>query len=654
MNTLKTALILGIASALAACSPPAEQPEAPAPEEAAMPAAPPAVIESNPNRNPYFGDLHVHTTYSFDAFLFGTRATPDDAYAFAKGGALAHAEGFEMKMKKPLDFQAVTDHATYLGMLPEMFDETTKAGQHEIAADLRNAETPEEIGEAFQAVLPLIGGTEEEQADDLLDLNVVRGAWSKIIESAERNNEPGEFTAFIGYEYTTSGPEFENLHRNVIFPGSDAPDIPFSRLDSTNPEDLWDWLDDLRSQGMDALAIPHNSNGSNGWMFEKTNQAGEPIDAAYAEQRMRNEPLVEITQVKGTSDTHPMLSPNDEWADFEIMPVRVASPLESQPQGSYVREAWLNGLAMQDAGGMNPYRFGVIGSSDTHNAAGSFEEDNYWSKTARLDATPQLRGSVPLDEGMDANVFNISDLDSESSGEEASEEELAADESAYSDTPAQYWGASGLAGVWAESNTRAAIYDAFRRKETFATSGPHIPVRFFAGYGIDEALLEAEDVIAAAYAAGVPMGGDLLADGEAAPGFFVWALRDSDAAPLQRLQVVKGWVEEGQNNEQVFDVACSDGGTVDPETHRCPDNGAAVDLATCAISDDKGAAELSAVWRDPTFTPGQRAFYYVRVLENPKCRWSTWDAIREGVAPREDMHATIQDRAWSSPIWYVP
>ena len=648
MNALKATLMLAIATALAACSQPAEQPEAPTPEAAATPAAPVA-IESNPNRNPYFGDLHVHTTYSFDAFLFGTRATPDDAYAFAKGGALAHADGFEMQMKKPLDFQAVTDHATYLGMMPEMFDETTKASQHEIAADLRNAETPEEIGEAFESVLPLIGGTEDGEPDDLLDLNVVRGAWSKIIESAERNNAPGEFTAFIGYEYTTSGPEFENLHRNVIFPGSDAPDIPFSRLDSLNPEDLWDWMDDLRNQGMDALAIPHNSNGSNGWMFEKTNQAGEPIDAAYAEQRMRNEPLVEITQVKGTSDTHPLLSPNDEWADFEIMPVRVASPLESQPQGSYVREAWLNGLAMEDTEGVNPYRFGVIGSSDTHNAAGSFEEDNYWSKTALLDATPQLRGSVPLDEGMDTNVFNISDLDTSNSGEEPAE-----DDSPYSDTPAQYWGASGLAGVWAESNTRKAIYDAFRRKETFGTSGPHIPVRFFAGYGIDESLLEAEDVIAAAYAAGEPMGGDLLADGEAAPGFFAWAMRDSDAAPLQRLQIIKGWMQDGQANEQVFDVACSDGGAVDPETHRCPDNGAAVDLATCAISDDKGAAELSAVWQDPTFTPGQRAFYYVRVLENPKCRWSTWDAIREGVAPREDMHTTIQDRAWSSPIWYMP
>ena len=642
MNALRTMLIVAVATALAACSQPAEQPEAPAPEATA---AAPATIESNPNRNPYFGDLHVHTVYSFDAFLFGTRATPDDAYAFAKGGALTHAAGLEMKMKKPLDFQAVTDHATYLGMLPAMFDETTELSQRPIAAEMRAAKTPTELGAAFAAMLPRIGGTLEEP-DDLLDLSVVRSAWSKIIESAERNNAPGEFTAFIGYEYTPSGPDFENLHRNVIFRGSEAPDIPFSRLDSVNPEDAWDWLDGLRAEGIEALAIPHNSNGSNGWMFEKTNQAGEPIDDAYTEQRMRNEPLVEITQVKGTSDTHPMLSPNDEWADFEIMPVRVASPLASQPQGSYVREAWLNGLAMEDASGVNPYRFGVIGSSDTHNAAGSFEEDNYWSKTGLLDATGQLRGSLPLDDEAEANVFDV--------GDDSADAAPAGDGPAYSDAPAQYWGASGLAAVWAESNTREAIYDAFRRKETFATSGPHIPVRFFAGYGIDQSLLEAEDVIAAAYGAGVPMGGDLLADGEAAPGFFVWALRDSDTAPLQRLQIIKGWVADGQTNEQVFDVACSDGGAVDPETHRCPDNGAAVDLATCAISDDKGAAELSAVWRDPTFTPGQRAFYYVRVLENPKCRWSNWDAIRAGVAPREGMHATIQDRAWSSPIWYVP
>ncbi|MCY4343932.1 MAG: DUF3604 domain-containing protein [Gammaproteobacteria bacterium] len=658
MNVPKAALLLAAASALAACGQPQEPPEAAAgpavPETAETSAAVPE-IESNPNRNPYFGDLHVHTVYSFDAFLFGTRATPDDAYAFARGGALNHAAGFEMKMKKPLDFQAVTDHATYLGMLPAMFDEATELSQRPIAAELRAARTPAELGAAFAGLLPRIGGTLAEP-DDLLDLDVVASAWSKIVESAERHNAPGEFTTFIGYEYTTSGPEFENLHRNVIFRGSKAPDMPFSRLDSLNPEDLWDWLDSQRDQGFEALAIPHNSNGSDGWMFELTNQAGEPIDAAYAEQRMRNEPLVEVTQVKGTSDTHPLLSPNDEWADFEIMPVRVASPLPSQPQGSYVREAWLNGLAMEEAQGLNPYRFGVIGSSDTHNAAGSLEEDNYWSKTGLLDATPQMRGSVPLDEGATADsVFALGgDDNAVGPGDAPSGEQAAGSGPTYANAFAQYWGASGLAGVWAESNTRKAIYDAFRRKEAFATSGPHIPVRFFAGYGIDEALLEAEDVIAAAYAAGVPMGGNLIADGDAAPGFFVWAMRDSDAAPLQRLQVIKGWVADGQANERVFDVACSDRGAVDPETHRCPDNGAAVDLTTCAISDDKGAAELSALWQDPTFTPGQRAFYYARVLENPKCRWSTWDAVRAGVAPREDLHATIQDRAWSSPIWYLP
>ena len=666
MNALKPVLLLAVAAALNACGQPADPPEVSAPEEtAALPATAAPEIEPNPNRNPYFGDLHVHTRYSFDAFLFGTRATPDDAYAFARGGALTHAAGMEMQLNKPLDFLAVTDHAVYLGMLPAMFDATTGVGKHPIAAELRAAGTPQELAGAFQSMLPRVGGVLE-APDDLLDLNVVGSAWSKIIEAAERNNAPGDFTAFIGYEYTTSGPEFENLHRNVIFQGSKAPDIPFSRLDSSNPEDAWDWLDGLRAEGIEALAIPHNSNGSNGWMFEKTNQAGEPIDAAYAEQRMRNEPLVEITQVKGTSDTHPMLSPNDEWADFEIMPVRVASRLASQPQGSYVREAWLNGLAMADERDLNPYRFGVIGSSDTHNAAGSFEEDNYWSKTGLLDATAQMRGSVPLEEGAVRNLF---DLDDEAPTENAPAEaepphqsevvdapgEAAAESGPnYSDAPAQYWGASGLAGAWAESNTRDAIYNAFRRKETFATSGPRIPVRFFAGFRLEEALLDAEDLIATAYTSGVPMGGDLLAEGEAAPSFFVWAMRDTDTAPLQRLQIIKGWVADGQANERVFDVACSDGGTVDPESHRCPDNGATVDLNTCAINEDVGAAELSAVWRDPTFLPGERAFYYVRVLENPKCRWSTWDAVRAGVAPREDMHAIIQDRAWSSPIWYTP
>lgn len=586
-----------------------------------------AAVQRNPLRNAYFGDLHVHTQLSFDAYLFGTRRTPDDAYEFAKGAAIEHASGLKMQLNKPLDFLAVADHAFLLGMMRNMADPDSPYVDHPVAEAVRGATSAQGSGAAFQAVLGYLQAVQNEGRDnDLDDRGVMRSAWQKVIEAAERHNDPGNFTAFIGYEYTSSGPELQNLHRNVIFRGSDVPAQPFSRFDSLNPEDLWVWMDNQRANGMEALAIPHNSNGSDGWMFQTTNWAGEPIDAAYADTRMRNEPLVESTQVKGTSDTHPLLSPNDEWANFEIMPLRVASNLASQPQGSYVREAYLNGLLMEAERGANPYRFGVIGSSDTHNAAGSFEEDNYWSKTGLTDIEPHQRGSVPLPDSPP-------------------------DDPQYADGASQYWGASGLAGVWAESNTREDIYDAFRRKETFATSGPHIQVRFFAGYGLDEDLLDAHDNIARAYQEGVPMGSDLVTRAEGSPQFFLWAARDADSVALQRLQIIKGWLEDGTAREAVIDVACSDGGAVDPQTRRCPDNGASVDLTSCAVTPDTGASELMTLWQDPDFDPSQRAFYYVRVLENPKCRWSTWDAIRAGVAPRPDLPATIQDRAWSSPIW---
>ena len=590
-----------------------------------------AAIEVNPNRSAYFGDLHVHTNYSFDAYLFGTRRTPDDAYTFAKGGAIEHSSGFVMQMKKPLDFQAVSDHAFYLGMMPAIGEVGGAFDDHRLAETVRAATTPEGSNAAFAAALVNVrrAAQGEEVEDDLDNREVARDAWQKIIESAERNNDPGTFTTFIGYEYTSSGPAFENLHRNVIFKGSEVPAQPFSRLDSTNPEDLWSWMDENRAQGMDSVAFPHNSNGSNGWMFQTTNWAGDAIDGDYAALRMRNEPVVENTQVKGTSDTHPLLSPNDEWADFEIMPLRVASTLESQAPGSYVRDAYLRGLVMQEEGGFNPYKFGVIGSSDTHNAAGSFEEDNYWSKTGIRDIEPQQRGSVPLDEPGD-------------------------DGEPYANGASKYWGASGLAGVWAESNTRDSIFNAFRRKETFSTSGPHIKVRFFAGYGLDSSLISDTDNITKLYQQAVPMGADLTRSTGEAPDFFVWAVRDPDSGTLQRLQIIKGWVENGQVSEKIFDIACSDDGTIDEATHRCADNGATVDLATCEPTPGKGAGELATVWSDPEFDPEVHAFYYVRVLENPICRWSTWDAIRAGVAPRPDMHATIQDRAWSSPIWYTP
>jgi hypothetical protein len=402
-------------------------------------------------------------------------------------------------------------------------------------------------------------------------------------------------------------------------------------------------MDGLREQGIEALAIPHNSNGSNGQMFKLVDWAGNPMDDAYAEQRIRNEPLIEITQIKGTSETHPLLSNTDEWADFEIMPYRIATVLYSEPHGSYAREALLNGLAFADQGISNPYRFGFIGASDTHTGANSDDETNFFSKVGLLDSNGVLRGAVPLSEEQaelirTAGRANIKEVDG----------------NAYSSGAFETWGASGLTGVWAEENSRDAIYNALRRKETFATSGPRMRVRFFAGYGFDQAMLDSVDVLTRAYADGVSMGSELLAKVDGTPSFIAWAMGDANSAGLQRLQVIKGWTVAGEHHEKVYDVACSDGGRVDPATHRCPDNGAKVDLTDCSITANVGDPEIKTVWTDPEFDPGVRAFYYIRVLENPTCRWSTWDAIRAGVAPRSDLKTTIQERAWSSPIWYVP
>lgn len=379
-------------------------------------------------------------------------------------------------------------------------------------------------------------------------------------------------------------------------------------------------------------------------MFQRTTFEGEPLSAGYAEQRMRNEPLVEISQVKGTSDTHPLLSPNDEWADFEIFadspPVYVAligvDTVEINLEGSYVRDALLTGLELEVAEGFNPYRFGLIGSSDSHNGGASYDEQAFHSKTGVTDGLAELRGSVPPD-GVDGW------------------DEFAALPA--SDQPRPYlieWGASGLAGVWAEENTREAIYNALRRKETFATSGTRIRVRFFAGYDVDDLDLDDPDAVQRLYASGVPMGADLLNRKRGAPRFFAWAVRDPSSTWLQRLQIVKGWIADGEQRERVYDVACSDGQKPDPATHRCPDNGAGVDPATCNYDIDAGATELRAAWHDPDFDRRQRAFYYVRVLENPTCRWSTWDALRAGIEPRPDVSTTIQERAWSSPIWALP
>jgi hypothetical protein len=387
-------------------------------------------------------------------------------------------------------------------------------------------------------------------------------------------------------------------------------------------------------------------------MFEMETFKANAIDVKYAEKRMRNEPIVEITQVKGTSETHPLLSPDDEWADFEIMDVRVGSrpPTYSKPSGSYVREAYLNGLTLEFTRQGNPYKFGLIGSSDTHTGAGAYDENNYWSKVGLLDGDAENRGSVPL---ADENVERLEEY-MRAFNQPVSTVDLK--QGTYANTGFTQWGASGLAVAWAEENTRDSIFKAFKRKETFATTGTRLAVRFFAGYDLSSIDLNSDSLVSEAYAKGVTMGADLLHNGTKIPEFIVWAQKDKNGAPLQRVQIVKGWIDSnsGRPEEKVYDVACSDGNEVDPVTNRCPDNGARVNISDCSITDNVGSSELKTLWKDPEFSPNDKSFYYVRVLENPTCRWSTWDAINRGFEPREDLHETIQERAWSSPIWYIP
>ena len=608
------------------------------------------VPEPPPERHAYYGDLHVHTTYSFDAFSFGTTATPRDAYRYARGEAIPHPAGFDMQLREPLDFYAVTDHAMFLGLAREGADTSTPFSRLPIAEPLHDLNAPGNKGElslatrlqTFGTFIPkILAGILDGEIDPEMTSAVARSAWRDIIDAAEEFNDPGRFTTFVGYEYTSSSDDRGNLHRNVIFRGADRlPAEPFSRFHDRSPEGLWRWMDGLREQGIESLAIPHNSNGSNGQMFKLVDWAGDPLDDDYAERRMRNEPIVEITQIKGTSETHPTLSDTDEWAGFEITPYRVATMLESEPAGSYARDALRRGLALEQQGVLNPFEFGFIGSSDTHTGASQNDETNFSSKLGLLDARPELRGSVPLPWWRSLLMSWI-----------APNQVGEVDGTDYTRAPTPTFGASGLAAVWAEENTREAIYDAFRRRETFATSGPRIRVRFFAGHGLDASLLEGPGAIAQAYNAGVPMGGELDTSEGGAPKFLAWAVRDPRSAPLQRLQIIKGWADGDETFEEVVDIACAGGAAPDPATKRCPDNGARVDTRTCAYTADTGSDELKALWSDPTFDASQRAFYYVRVLENPTCRWSTWDAIREGAEPRTDLPKTLQERAWSSPIW---
>ena len=584
-----------------------------------------AAPKANPDRNCYFGDTHAHSELSGDAYGFGNRLPPENAYRLARGEEVDHVGGYKVKLKVPLDFFMMTDHSEIIGMPTLATDKSSAFYNTDMAKWFRGG-TKEDGSKILFAMQNAIASGVNPKGYNAAAMQTV---WKRIQADAEKFNDPGKFTTFIAYEWS-SMPQGDNLHRNVIFRGTKVADLPFSAIDSAKPEHLWTYLENWRAKGADNLAISHNGNLSDGRMFELVDSWGAPLDAAYAKRRNENEPLHESIQVKGSSMTHPSFSPNDEWANFELWPfsLHTFKRIEQQRTG-YVREAYKFGLQFQQSSGFNPFKFGLEGGGDEHGSAHTYEEFNYHGSHAGLDDTPKkrLKNTLPLPGAAPLALAQLS--------------------------------AAGITGVWAESNTRGPIFDALRRKETFGSSGVRIAGRFFASFNYPKDLVSQKDWVKTAYAKGVPMGGDLTLDPGATPKstvptFAVHAVRDPNSAPLQRIQIIKGWTKDGEMHDKVFDVACSDGGKVDPKTHRCPDNGATVDIKTCEISKDKGDAELAATWTDPEFDMTVPAFYYVRVLENPVCRWTTRDANRLGMAPLDVVPATIQERIWTSPIWYTP
>jgi hypothetical protein len=586
-----------------------------------------AAVHADPaDRQAYYGDLHLHTSYSFDAYvLFGAKVDPDAAYRFARGESVDFLGG-TAKRNEPLDFLAVTDHSENIGVFNSLDDPNSEFSKSEVGKAFK----ANPVKTFFDSILSgkLASGKMLEGVNNAKELS--QSAWAREIEAANRNYRPGSFTTFIAYEWS-SMPDGQNLHRNVIFRGDKAPN-PFSSVDSPKPEDLWNWLDKIRKDGYEALAIPHNSNASNGLMFDWNDSNGRPIDQAYAEQRASDEPLAEIAQNKGASETHPILSPNDEFSNFEFYDHLLISQKKSKPEGSYVRDALGRGLEIsQRTGGANPYKYGIIGASDFHNGLSTSSEEAFVGTFGGIDPTRPLPSTTDFFKNYDeARKIVAANLYETSSG--------------------------NLTGVWAEHNTREAIYDAFRRKETFATSGTRLKVRFFGGWVFPNAIIKEAQWVNRAYAKGVPMGGDLPVkpSSVAAPRFIAWGVKDPNGANLDRLQVIKVWLQDGKHVERIYELALSNGRKVDSRTGKAPAVGSTVDLENATYKNSIGATQLSAVWQDPQFDPRVPAAYYLRVLEIPTPRWSTIVSVKRGEPLPADVPATIQERAWSSPIWYVP
>ena len=585
---------------------------------------------------PFFGDTHLHTSFSMDAGAFGARLAPADAYRFAKGEQVTASSGQPAKLSRPLDFLVVADHSDNMGFFPQLF-----AGKPEMLTDPTGRrwydmiQTGKGADAALQIIVSFSQGTFPKALASLPGTPAYRSAWQETIKAAEEANEPRRFTAFIGYEWT-SNTAGNNLHRNVIFrDGSPRASLvePFTTqrpLGSDNPRDLWKWMQAYEEKtGGDVLAIAHNGNLSNGRMFPIIEPGtGKRLEREYAETRAKWERLYEATQIKGDGETHPYLSPNDEFANFERWDKGNLDLSEAKTpdmlQYEYARSGLKLGLKLEGELGVNPYKFGLVGSTDAHTGLAAVEEDNYFGKTSAMEPSAD-RSSRVFAKGKTGTIYE--------------------------------WetSASGYAAVWATENTREALFDAMERRETYATTGSRMTVRLFGGFDFEDADANTRSPAVAGYTKGVPMGGDLgPAPSGKAPTFLVAALKDPIGANLDRYQIVKGWVDaKGEVQEKVYDVASS-GGRKPGADGKLPSVGNTVDVANANWTNTVGSPELIAVWRDPEFDAKQRAFYYGRVLEIPTPRWTAYDAKYYGLRLAAEVPTSIQERAYTSPVWYSP
>ncbi len=582
----------------------------------------------NPNKNLYFGDLHVHTAWSFDANLGGNRIEPDDAYRFAQGKKLELMSGEVVQLSAPLDFVAITDHAESFGLFEGCADPAITEEQAEFCEQFENPSVSVFFQLRRQATkrppvrMSFCGD------DGSFCINHGKTTWKKTQEAADKANNPGVFTSFYGYEYSPTWPKGGSTHRNIIFRTRQVPETVVSAFDAATALDLWATLEASCTDGCEFLTIPHNLNRYYGKAFARVDEDGGDYTLKDWRRRDRYEPVVEMYQTKGNSECALGVGTTDEECTFEqFFPTCQDGETERcAGGGSYARDGLKLGLELEKELGFNPLRVGFIGSTDVHNSnPGDTEEWDYRGKSGFKDATAKKR-LKKLEFGPGVPITH---------------------------------NPGGLAAIWAEENTRDALFDGLKRKETYATSGTRISLRFFAGWNYDQDIVNDPDLVPRAYQSGVPMGSSLdvpIAEkrSELTPKLLIWATKDPGNANLDRIQIIKGWVEDGEQKEAIYDVACADGQVPNSTSGQCPPGKAQVNLETCQISEGDGDVELKVLWEDPGFNPNHSSFYYVRVLQNPTCRWSTYDAIRLGIEPVEVTSPTIQERAWSSPIWYSP